>query len=62
MSESSNPFIPGDPVLALVSRSGERYWLPGVVRSVGTGGARVDFASAAPARVPFSRLRLGEAR
>jgi hypothetical protein len=62
MSETSPIYAPGDHVLALRTRGRERYWLPGVVTSVGARGARVDFAPAAPARVPFSRLRLGEAR
>jgi hypothetical protein len=62
MNDSQNFFVPGDPVLALHSRAGERYWLPGVVRSVGTNGARVDLAGGRPRRVPFSRLRPGATR
>jgi len=62
MDQTTHPYAPGDAVLALFERSGERYWLPGVVRSVDTGAARVDFGATRPRRVPFSRLRLGAAR
>lgn len=55
-------YSPGDHVLALRNRGGERYWLPGVVRSVNSSSARVDFGGAGPSSVPLSRLRLGAAR
>ena len=62
MSNPSNPFTPGDPVLALHRRGGERYWVPGVVRSVDSSAARVELSGGGPRRVPFSRLRLGAPR
>jgi hypothetical protein len=55
-------YLPGDPVLTLQSRAGERYWRPGVVRSVGASAARVDLGEAQPRRIPFSRLRMGAGR
>jgi hypothetical protein len=58
----THPFLPGDPVLALQDRAGERYWQPGVVRSVGQRAARVDLGTGEPRRVAFSRLRLGAVR
>ena len=62
MNDAANFFIPGDPVLALHSRAGERYWVPGVVRSVEPGAARVELGGSRTRRVPFSRLRLGAPR
>jgi hypothetical protein len=62
MNDSSNIFVPGDPVLALQSRVGEQYWRPGVVRSVDATAARVDLGEARPRRIPLKRLRLGAAR
>jgi hypothetical protein len=52
------PCVPGDRVLALYGRrGGERSWRPGVVRSISSTSARVDFG-AGVGRVPFSRLRV----
>jgi hypothetical protein len=52
------PCVPGDRVLALYGRRGaERSWRPGVVRSISSTSARVDFG-AGVGRVPFSRLRV----
>ena len=62
MNENTSFYVPGDPVLALQSRAGERYWIPGVVRSVGTSAARVDLGEARPRRIPFSRLRMSAGR
>lgn len=62
MTNSSNIFVPGDPVLALHTRAGERYWRPGVVRSVDAAAARVDLGEARLRRIPLKRLRLGAAR
>jgi hypothetical protein len=62
MTQHTNIYAPGDPVLALESRAGERYWRPGVVRSIGPSAARVDLGEARPRRVPFTRLRMGAGR
>jgi hypothetical protein len=62
MTEHTAIYAPGDPVLALHNRRGERYWRPGVVRSVGASAARVDLGEARPRRIPFSRLRMGAGR
>ena len=62
MNDHTNIYAPGDTVLALQSRAGERYWRPGVVRSVGASAARVNLGEAQPRRVPFARLRMGAAR
>jgi hypothetical protein len=62
MTAQTSIYLPGDPVLALESRAGERYWRPGVVRSVGAAAARVDLGEARPRRIPFSRLRMGAGR
>ena len=51
-------YIPGDQVLALQVRGGDRYWLPGVVRSVGTTSVKVDVGTGVR-RVPLERVRLG---
>jgi hypothetical protein len=55
-------YSPGDHVLALCGRGSERYWRPGVVRSVNSASARVDLGGSGPSRVPLSRLRLSAAR
>ena len=52
----------GDHVLALCGRGSERYWRPGVVRSIGPSAARVDLGEARPRRIPFKRLRMGAGR
>jgi hypothetical protein len=62
MNDEGSIYTPGDPVLALQSRAGERYWRPGVVRSVGASAARVDLGEARPRRIPYSRLRMGAGR
>jgi hypothetical protein len=62
MTDQTSIYAPGDLVLALDSRAGERYWRPGVVRSIGASAARVDLGDARPRRVPFSRLRMGAGR
>lgn len=62
MKDNTSFYVPGDPVLALQSRAGESYWLPGVVRSVGASAARVDVGEARPRRIPFSRLRMSAGR
>jgi hypothetical protein len=59
---TTSPYTPGDPVLALLDRGGDRYWLPGTIRSVDADAARVDFAEGRARRVPLSRLRLGAVR
>ena len=61
MKASPHPYTPGDPVLALHQRGGDRYWLPGVVRSVGPASARVDLGGEVRS-VRIDRLRLGAAR
>jgi hypothetical protein len=55
-------YAPGDHVLALCGRGSERYWHPGVVRSVNSASARVDLGGSGPSRIPLSRLRLSAAR
>jgi hypothetical protein len=62
MNDHPSIYAPGDTVLALHTRGGERYWRPGVVRSVGASAARVDLGEARPRRIPFARLRLGAGR
>jgi hypothetical protein len=62
MNENGHPYMPGDPVVALHVRGGDRYWLPGVVRSVGPTGATVDLGRTRSRRIPYSRLRLGAVR
>ena len=59
---TANIYSPGDHVLALCGRGTERYWRPGVVRSVNTASARVDLGGPGPSRIPVSRLRLSAAR
>jgi hypothetical protein len=59
--KTSSPYIPGDAVLALQVRGRDRYWVPGVVRSVGATGVRVDLGGDVR-RVKLERLRLGAAR
>lgn len=61
MKARSYPYIPGDAVLALQVRGGDRYWVPGVVRSVGSTSVSVDVGGRVR-RMPLERLRLGAAR
>ena len=62
MIETQTMYTPGDHVLALCARNGERYWRPGVVWSVNSATARVDLGGPGPSRIPLSRLRLGATR
>lgn len=62
MNSNGHPYVPGDPVVALQVRGGDRYWLPGVVRSLGPTAASVDLGAAGSRRIPYARLRLGAAR
>jgi hypothetical protein len=55
-------YVPGDHVLALCHRGRERYWQPGVVRSVNSASARVALGGGATTRVPLDRLRLSAVR